>query len=58
MLDKNRDNVGEEEVGWGRDDDLTAVGGGVGAATDDVFGASACVPNNWLHVRLYTDYSG
>ena len=58
MLDKSSNNVGYEEVGGGRDEDLTAVGGGGSAATADVSGASAYVPKNWPHVRLYTESSG
>ena len=57
MLDESRDVVGEEEVGGGRDEDLTAIGG-KNAATAGVAGATLCVPNNWLYGQLDTESSG
>ena len=44
MLGEYRDIVGEEEVGGGRDEGLTAIGG-KNAATTGVAGATSCVPN-------------
>ena len=57
MLDESRDIVGEEEVGWGRDEDSTAVGGR-NAPTVGFSGATSCVPNDWLYGRLDTELSG
>ena len=57
MLGKSRNIIGEEEVGGGRDEDLTAIGG-ENAATAGVDGATSCVPNDWLYRRLDTDLSG
>ena len=45
MMDKYRDILGEEEVGGGRDEDSTAVGGR-NTATAGVAGATSCVPND------------
>ena len=45
MLGKSHDVVGEEEVGWERDEDYTAIGG-KNAANSSVAGATPCIPNN------------
>ena len=57
MLGESRDIVGEEEVGGGKDEDYIAIGG-KNAATSVVVGATLCVPNYWLHVRLEKKSSG
>ena len=57
MLGESCDIVGEEDVGGGRDEDLTAVGGR-NAATAGVAGATFFVPNDWLYGRLDTVLSG
>ena len=44
-------------MGGGRDEDSTSVGGR-NLATAGVAGATLCVPNNRLHVRLDTYSSG
>ena len=57
MLGKSRDILGEEDVGWGRDEDSTAVGGR-NAATAGVASTTLCVPIDWSYVRLDTESSG
>ena len=57
MLGKPHNLVGEKEVGGGRDDYLTAVGGR-NADTAGVAGATSCVPNNCLCGRLNIYSSG
>ena len=57
MLGKSRNVVWGEEVGGGRDENLTALGG-ENAATAVVAGATSCVPNDWPYGRLDTDSSG
>ena len=57
MLGKSRGIVGEEEVGGGRDEDSTAIGG-KNAATAGVAGATSCVPNDCPYGRLDTESSG
>ena len=54
MLGKSRDILGVEDVGWGRDEDSTAVGGR-NAATAGVAGAILFIPNNWPYGRLETE---
>ena len=56
MLGKSHNLVGEEEVGGGRDEYSTAVGGR-NAATAGVAGATLCVPNDFLYGRLDTELS-
>ena len=51
MLGKSHDIVGEEEVGGGRDDYLTAVGG-KNADTAGVAGATSCVHNDCPYGRF------
>ena len=53
MLDESRDIVGEEEVGGGRDEDSTAVGGR-NVATAGVLGATSCIPNYLPYGRGWT----
>ena len=53
MLGKSRNIIGEEEVGGGRDEDLTAVGVR-NADTSGFAGATSCVPNNFPYGRLDT----
>ena len=53
MLGESRDIVGEEEVGGGRDEDSTSIGG-ENADTAGVASATLCVPNHWIYVRLDT----
>ena len=57
MLGKSRDILGEEGVGWGGDEDSTAVGGR-NAATAGVAGAILFIPNDWPYDRLDTESSG
>ena len=57
MLGESRDIIGEEDVGGGRDEDSTAIGG-MNAATSDVAGATLFVPNDWPYGRLDTKLSG
>ena len=57
MLDKYRNIAGEEEVGGGRDEDSTAVGGRT-VATAGVYGATSYVPNDWPYGLLDTESSG
>ena len=57
MLGKSHDIVGEEEVGGGRDDYLTAVGG-KNADTAGVAGATSCVYNYCLYGPLDIESSG
>ena len=57
MLGKSRDVLGEEEVGGGRDEDSTAIGG-KNAVTASVAGANSCIPNDWPYGRLDTESSG
>ena len=45
MLGESHDIVGEEDVGGGRDEDSTALGGR-NAATAGVSGATLFVPND------------
>ena len=45
MLGKSCDVVGEEEVGGGTDEDLTAIGGKI-MATASVDSTTSCVPND------------
>ena len=57
MLEESGDLVGEEEVGGGRDEDLTDLGER-NTATAGVAGATSCVPNDWsyglqIFVRRY-----
>ena len=54
MLGKSRDILGEEDVGWGRDEDSTAVGGR-NAATAGVARAILFIPNDWPYGRLETE---
>ena len=56
-MDKSCDIVGEEELGGGRDEYSTAVGGR-NAATAGVAGATLCVPNDFLYGRLDTESPG
>ena len=57
MLDGYHNIVGEEEVGGGRDEDLTDIGGR-NTATAGVSGATSCVPNDFMYGRLETESSG
>ena len=57
MLGESRYVVREEEVGGGRDEDLKAIRG-KNEATAGVSGATLCVPNDWLHGQLNTEFSG
>ena len=57
MMGKSHDIVGEEEVGGGRDDYLTAVGE-KNADTVGVASATSCVHNNCPYGWLDIDSSG
>ena len=57
MLDEYLNIVGEEDVGGGRDEDSTSVGGR-NASTAVVAGSTLCVPNNWPYGQLDTESSG
>ena len=57
MLDEYRDVAGEEEMGGGRDDYLTAVGE-KNADTAGVAGATSCVHNDCPYGRLDIESSG
>ena len=57
MLGKYRDIVGKEEVGGGRDEDLTAVVH-KNSDTAGVAGATSYVPNDFLYERLDIESSG
>ena len=57
MLEKSHDIVSEEDMGGGRDEYLTAVGGR-NAATAGVAGATSCVHNNCPYGWLDTEFSG
>ena len=58
MLGKSSGIVGEEEVGGGRYEYFTSIGGGGGADTAGVAGATSCVPNYCMYGRLDTELSG
>ena len=57
MLEEYSEILWDLEVGGGRDEDSTAVGGR-NAATAGVAGATLFVPNDWPYGRLDTKSSG
>ena len=57
MLEKSHDIVSEEDMGGGRDEYLTAVGGR-NADISDVAGATSCVPKYFPYGRFDTESSG